>query len=167
LETTVSGVAQVISAQAASLFGVSSGLVLVRNGDELELAGHSGLDADVTEGLHVGLSDERQPAVRAVKTGTTIVDNDLRATMPDGPFSQQLGMQCLLAIPLIARQGPTGCLIIGDTQRKRRFNQEAADEAMLLGPLASSALERARLFADVQLREEHFRSLIENAADVI
>src|SRR5262249_7169627 len=104
---------------------------------------------------------------RAVKTGTTIVDNDLRATMPDGPFSQQLGMQCLLAIPLIARQGPTGCLIIGDTQRKRRFNQEAADEAMLLGPLASSALERARLFADVQLREEHFRSLIENAADVI
>jgi PAS domain S-box-containing protein len=37
----------------------------------------------------------------------------------------------------------------------------------VLGPIASAALERAALFQRVERSEEHFRSLIENASDLI
>src|SRR5262249_40907784 len=46
-------------------------------------------------------------------------------------------------------------------------SREIADETLVLGPIASAALERAELSQRVERSESHFRSLIENASDLI
>ena len=60
----------------------------------------------------------------------------------------------LLAIPLVGRSRSIGCLVLGDANRTHRFTKDIADQAVLIGPLASSALERAWLFQElVQARD--------------
>ena len=60
----------------------------------------------------------------------------------------------MLAIPLVGRSRSIGCLVLGDANRTHRFTKDIADQAILIGPLASSALERAWLFGElVQARD--------------
>jgi len=69
-------------------------------------------------------------------------------------FGSGIDLKSVLAIPMIGRSGKIGCLVLGDVKRTQRFTKDIADQAILIGTLASSALERAWLFGElVQARD--------------
>src|SRR5262249_23305250 len=89
--------------------------------------------------------DADDPAVRAFQAVTPMFENRLAA---ESTLARVLGFKCALAVPLVDRKGPIGCVVLGDA-RSNRFSREIADEAAIVAPLAGAALERVRLFGDV------------------
>ena len=165
LETDPVRIAQLLSAEIAALFRLSCVAVLVPQREGLVVLGEYGLSA---QGLHLPLRDDTAALVEAFVQGRPAVYNDLEeSVMGGGPLCREFGLKSLLALPLVGRDGPIGCFLLGDTRSRHGFSQEIADEALVLAPVASAALERAELFSRVERSEEHFRSLIENASDVI
>jgi len=165
LETDPARVARLVSAEAASLFRLAVVAVLIPERDGLVVLGDHGLSVD---GLHVALGDETAILRAAFRDGKTVFENDLGdGPMAKGPLVRELGLKSALALPLVGGEGTIGCLLLGDTGRSHAFSADIADEARVLGPIASAALERATLFARVERSEEHFRSLIENVSDLV
>jgi len=165
LETDPVCVARLISAEAAALFRVGVVAVLQAKGNGVAILGAHGTSA---EGRDLPLGDDTMLLVQAVRHGQTAFQNDLAGSaMAGGPLCRDLGLRSALAVPLFGREGARGCLLLGHTERSHAFSQEIADETLVLGPIASAALERAALFQKVEQSEEHFRSLIENASDLI
>src|SRR6185369_5061351 len=119
--------------------------------------------------LQIALGDHAPLLTRALEEGTIVFQNALadHPATAAGPLARELGVKCALIVPLIGAAGAMGFLVLGDTSREYRFSQTIADEAVLLGPMATAALARAALFRQVERSEEHFRSLIENASDLI
>jgi PAS domain S-box-containing protein len=167
-------IGRVLCAEGATLFGVRGGMLLLREGDYLvaRSASPAGPSAEM---LRVALYDPTLKLVRAFHAGEPFVDNDI----PDPPppaqrLARKFRLRSALAIPLVGRSGPFGCLVFADDRRPYRFSAEAFDEARLFGTIAATALERARLIdelvgSNTALRhsEEHFRSIIELGTDVI
>ena len=144
LETDPARIAQLISAQAASLFHLNTGAVLVRDSDEFVVLGAHGVAA---EGMRLSLGAPTSLLLRALESGATVFQNDLtESSLADDPLSRELGLRAVLAMPLIGAEGTIGCLLLGHTERTHAFSQEIADEMQLLGPIASAALERVKLF---------------------
>jgi len=165
LETDPLRIARLVSAEAAALFRIGAVGVLVPKGDGLVVLGDHGLSA---EGRQLPLGDETVALVRAFREGTLFFENDLaEGAMASGPLVRDLGLRAVLALPLVGRTGRIGCLLIGDKRRSHAFSREIADETLVLGPIASAALERAELSQRLERSESHFRSLIENASDLI
>jgi len=163
LETDDTRIANVLSSGAASLFRVDTAVLFTLKSDRLIVLGHHGADACV----ELPLGEDTLLLVQAVREGRVAYQNAIAdSTMASGPLAGALGLKCALALPLIGSEGAMGCLLIGDTAREYRFNQQIADQAVLLGPMAAAALARATLFRQVERSEEHFRSLIENASDL-
>ncbi|HLK10762.1 MAG TPA: response regulator [Candidatus Binatia bacterium] len=165
LETDPVRVARLVGAEAATLFRLAAGAILLPQHDGLVVLGAHGLPA---EGLHLPLGDDTAVLVEALREGRAAFQNDLAdGPMGTGPLHRDLGLKSALALPLVGREGTLGCLLLGHTGRSHAFSEEIVDETLVLGPIASAALERAFLFQRVERSEEHFRSLIENASDLI
>jgi two-component system sensor histidine kinase/response regulator len=167
-------IGRLVCAQGAGLFNVTGGVLLLRDGDALVPSGASGPDAAAVQGLRVALSDSGSAAVEAFRTGQPVVVNDVQRSAPTVTRHRYPRLECMLAIPLAGRDGPIGSLVYADVARPYRFSKEIAEEGMLLGAIASAALERADLLQELvrtnavlRRSEEHFRALIENARDVI
>ncbi len=149
-------IARVVCSEAAALAGVSGGVLFVRSEDELVAIGGSGWDADAIARLRLPLGDAPEHiALQAYQRSTTIFENKVATSAMAGAcFDGFVALKCALAIPLVGRSGPLGCLVLGDAKRTHRFTKDIAEEAILIGPLASSALERAWLFGElVQARD--------------
>ncbi|HZP42685.1 MAG TPA: PAS domain S-box protein [Candidatus Binatia bacterium] len=155
-----------VCADGAALFGVSGGVVLVREGDFLVPCGLEAARAADARDLRVPLADTARPSVQAFLAGRPLFVNDVPGE--GGPtHARHPELKCFLAIPLVGRDGPIGCLVYADLVRTHRFTPEIADEGALLGAIAAAALERASLVRDLRSSEEHFRALIERARDMI
>jgi PAS domain S-box-containing protein len=160
--------------EGAALFGVRGAMLLLREGDWLVARG-GGPTGPSAEVLRVSLHDRELKLVRAFHTGEPFVDNDIPyPPPPEQRLARQYRLRSALAIPLVGRSGPFGCLVFADDRRPYRFSAEAFDEARLFGAIAATALERARLFDELvgtntalRRSEEHFRSIIELGSDVI
>jgi GAF domain-containing protein len=165
LETEAGRIARLIAAEVAALFRIDVAAVLVPQRDGLAVLGAHGVEV---EGLQLPLRDDTAVLGSALESGEVAFQNELtEGPLAGGPLRRELGLASVLVVPLMGRAGPVGCLLLGDRRRRYGFSREIADEALVLGPLASAALERAALFAKVERSEEHFRSLIENASDLI
>jgi signal transduction histidine kinase/CheY-like chemotaxis protein/HPt (histidine-containing phosphotransfer) domain-containing protein len=145
LESDRAAVARLVSTEAARLYRVSGGVVLVREDDALVALGGGGSAADVAGDLRLPLAAD-DPVVRAFETLTPVFEI---ALAPESRLAQALGFKCALAIPLVDRAGAVGCVVLGDAKRGQRFTREIADEAAIVAPLAGAALERARLFGEL------------------
>jgi PAS domain S-box-containing protein len=164
LETEPARIAELVSTEVAALFRISSVALLVPQQGGLAVLGAHAIAADGC----VPLQADTAALVDAVRHGTPVFQNELDETpMADGPLHRTFGLRSMLAVPLAGRDGRLGCLLLGDTSSSHAFSQDIADEALVLGSIASAALERAALFQRVERSEEHFRSLIENASDLI
>jgi signal transduction histidine kinase/DNA-binding response OmpR family regulator len=155
-ESDPESIARLVCSEAAALLGVSGGLLFTCHENELIAVGGSGWDADAIRTLRVPLCGAAEHVVvQAYEQSTSVFENKVAASAMAGAcFGASVDLKCVLAIPLIGRSGSIGCLVLGDAKRSHRFTKEIADEAILLGPLASSALERAGLFAElVQARD--------------
>jgi PAS domain S-box-containing protein len=167
-------IARLVCAEGAALFGVPAALLMLREGDFLVA---QGLDASggAAEPLRVSIHDRQLKLVRAFHTGEPFVDNYIPdPAPPEQRLARKFRLRSAMAIPLVGRSGPFGCLIFADDRRPYRFSEEAVDEARLFGAIAASALERAELFDELlrsnsalRRSEEHFRSLIELGSDVV
>ena len=155
-ESDPQAIARLVCSEAATLAGVSGGLLFVRSESELAAIGGSGWEADAIRRLRVSLAaTPEHVVVQAYERSTTVFENKVAASpMAHTCFGGAVGLKCVLAIPLVGRSGPLGCLVLGDATRTHRFTKDIAEEAILIGPLASSALERAWLFGElVQARD--------------
>jgi signal transduction histidine kinase/DNA-binding response OmpR family regulator len=147
VETDPARIAELVSQQAAAVFRLGVVAVLVPNGDGLAVLNGHGLSA---HGLQLPLRDDTAVLVQAFREGLMVFQNDLAdGPMRDGPLCRELGLKSVLVLPLTGRDGTIGCLLLGNTQRRHGFSQEIADETLVLGPIASAALERAALFRTV------------------
>jgi signal transduction histidine kinase/CheY-like chemotaxis protein len=147
LETDPVRVARLVAAEAAALFRIDIVAVLLPEGDGLVVLGEHGF---ATERLHLPLADETALLARAFHDGDLAFQNDLAdGPMGAGPLCRDLGLKSALVVPLVGREGMMGCLLLGSTSRRHGFSQEIADETLVLGPIASAALERAALFHEL------------------
>jgi PAS domain S-box-containing protein len=173
-ETDAFRIGRLVCAEGASLFRVDSSVLFVRKGDELVACGARPAGSPA-ESLRVPLHERTLPLVYAFETGEALFQNDVPDPPPSGArLVREFGIKCSLVIPLHGRSGPLGCLTFSDTRRPYCFGEHAMDDARLLSAIATSALERADLFAELHatnaaLRrsEEQFRSIIELGSDVI
>jgi PAS domain S-box-containing protein len=164
LETDPVRIARLVSSEAAAVFRVGAAAVLLPERDGLIVLGSHGVDA---EGLRLPWAEDAL-VLRALRDGQVVFHNELAESEPaHGPLYRALGLKSALAVPLIGRVGPIGCLLLGDAQRSHGFSDEIAEETHVLGPILSAALERAMLVAKVERSEAYFRSLIEKASDLI
>ena len=155
-ESDPESIARLVCSEAAALLRVSGGLLFIRDENELVAVGGSGWDADAIRALRVPLADTGEHVVRqAYERSATVFENKVAASpMAHACFDPRIDLKCVLAIPLVGRSGSIGCLVLGDANRTYRFTKDIADQAILIGPLATSALERAWLFQElVQARD--------------
>jgi signal transduction histidine kinase/DNA-binding response OmpR family regulator len=147
LETDPVRVARLVAAEAATLFRVDVVAVLLPERDGLVVLGEHGFAAGR---LHLPLVDETALLASAFRDGALVFQNDLAdGPMGAGPLCRDLGLKSALALPLVGREGMMGCLLLGSTKRRHGFSQEIADETLVLGPIASAALERVVLFHEL------------------
>jgi signal transduction histidine kinase len=156
-ETDSHRIAELLSAEVVALFRLSCAAVLVPQARGLVVLGAHGL---AERDVWIPLRDDTAVLGDAMQSGTSVFQNDLdESAMSGGPLCRELGLKSVLGLPLVGRDGPLGCLLLGNTKSRNGFSVEIADEAMVLGPLASAALERAALFqADAARKRELARA---------
>ena len=160
LETDPQSIARVVTAEVASLFHVTAVAVMSLQGRELVPVGSYGITAD---DLRVSL-DETTVLERAC-AGEPAFENELDRK-PEGAAAvyARLGLRSALALPLVGREGVVGSLLLGHTDRRHGFSQDIMDEALVLGPIVSAALDRAALFQKrqrTQTREAGQKQVLE------
>ena len=160
LETDAAGVARIVGADVAMLFHLAVvGLLVPGREGLLVLGGHG-----VAEGIRLPL-DATTGMLATALAGESAFQNELsEGPAAAGPLCTTLGLRSALALPLVGSDGPIGCLLLGHTQRSHGFSQEIADEALVLGPIVSAALERAALFqkrSRTQAREGGQKQVLE------
>ena len=97
----------------------------------------------------MSLDEQGLVPVQVFRTGEPIFENAIEDAPPEQRLKHEFGVKSALCIPLIGRTGPLGCLGFLDTGRSYRFAANALEDARLLGAIATSALERARLFREL------------------
>jgi len=161
LETEPESIARVVSDEVAALFHLAPVAVLVPQGDGLVLLGGHGAAA---KDLRLPL-DETTTIVARAYSGEAAFENELAdGPAAGGPLCRELGLKAALALPLVGSEGPIGCLLLGHAERRHAFGQDIVDEALVLGPIVSAALERAALFQKrqrAQAREAGQKQVLE------
>jgi signal transduction histidine kinase/DNA-binding NarL/FixJ family response regulator len=75
------------------------------------------------------------------------------------------GVQCLMAIPLLARGEVIGVIIVDTTERGRTFTADERSLAETVAGQVASAVHNARLFDEVQRRAEEMAAFARAAED--
>lgn len=174
---TPAAVLPLVAQQAATLVG-DLAVVRLLSGDGrwLDPVAVDHPDPTVRDEANTLLSAERHPVEQgatgaALRTGRPVrvagaaLETLRRATDPRlWPPLPRTPTDALLAVPLLVDGRGIGTLSVSRAATRRpyreddeRFLQELADRAAL-------AIERARLFADIQASEERFRRIFEYAA---
>jgi signal transduction histidine kinase/DNA-binding response OmpR family regulator len=160
LETDAASIARVVGADVATLFHLAAVALLVPQRGELVVLGGHG----VAEGTRLPLDATTAVLARALD-GEAAFQNELaEGPAAGGPLGATLGLRSALALPLVGGDGPIGCLLLGHATRSHGFSQEIVDEALVLGPIVSAALERAALFqkrSRTQAREAGQKQVLE------
>jgi signal transduction histidine kinase len=103
-------------------------------GKELSLAAAHGMDAERLTGMHLDLSEDRSPIVRALKTGQ--VQTVGRLEPEEAPSGTAFGQRSLTAVPLSGQDRPLGVVSID------RLAQDRPPEAAIL-EMVQSVVEQA------------------------
>jgi signal transduction histidine kinase/DNA-binding NarL/FixJ family response regulator len=168
-ENDAVSIGRVLCTRGASLFDVTSAIVLLRDADMLVSVARAGTPNDQRP-IGLPLIDAASPLTNALDQGRPVFVNDAVATaLGSDPLVQALGASSLLVIPLVGQSGPLGCLVYGDRTRHYAFSPAIAEEAMLLAGIGVAALERAH-YAEVEearhYAEQHAAGLARYAADL-
>jgi signal transduction histidine kinase/CheY-like chemotaxis protein len=160
LETDPESIARIVSTEVAALFHVPAVAVLSPHGRHLVPIGAHGMAAgDVRVPLQETTVFERACA------GEPAFENELdRKPANAAAVYEALGLKSALALPLVGREGPIGCLLLGHTESRHAFSQDIMDEALVLGPIVSAVLDRAALFQKrqrAQTREAGQKQVLE------
>jgi signal transduction histidine kinase len=132
------------------LMGTHLCALLLRNGDELRLVAHEGLEAEVVrafERLRVGDSLSGWVAKHGKPLAVADMKKDPRAKFVD--LTERYGYRSYLCVPLRRGVEPIGTLEVV-TREPRRFSQEEQELMSAFADQAAVAIENARLFAETR-----------------
>ncbi|HEY3297933.1 MAG TPA: PAS domain S-box protein [Armatimonadota bacterium] len=137
--------------EGTQAIGAESGLVSIREGDELIARYTYGGSRDI---LDARFTEEQYPlAAIAIRTKKPVVINDVYSDKRiDKRLAEKYQLRSILLLPLIAKSQVVGLLSFQYHSKTAVFSQAVVDFGTKLASSASLALENARLFKE--LRDE-------------
>lgn len=130
--------------------------------EQLEAVGMAPSEGEVAERLRsLAISQRRAPIfvqrVLAGQVQTVSTEGLLELEPPVRQLATEIAAEELLVLPLVARNGAVGALVVDNRRGGRRFG--AADRTLLEGLAAQAvvALANARLVEDLRRSREHVR----------
>lgn len=135
-------------------------------------AGEAGL-LMMERGFSIALDDPNSIVARAARTGQQAISNDVTQAESYKPNDLLPNTRSELALPMIANDQLVGVLDVQSDQTNR-FDEEDAQVLGILAAQVAVAVQNARTFdaldsaqQELERRENYYRSLIENASDII
>ncbi|MBN1381564.1 MAG: PAS domain S-box protein [Deltaproteobacteria bacterium] len=122
--------------------------------------------------FHLNNPLSRGPLVEVFHKKTPIIVNDISEIAPQlSPRSQEfaktLGAESFVCVPIIYERESMGVLLVDNIKSKRRLSQSDVNLLMGIAPQVAISLNNAISYQKIQESEERFRSLSENAPDII
>ncbi len=142
-----------ICRESAEAFNVDSGLVWLAEGEELVGFAGYGVGREAFLGARTRLDDPVTLGARVLyQRRSEFVNQATSSDRINQPLLGKLGLQSLLAAPMLKGDTPIGTLVIGDSTNADRFTAADIDRAKVLATHAAIAIENARLFQAEQHR---------------
>lgn len=120
-------------------------------------------------------SREDDPSQVAFRTGQPILiehipDELLVERIPDPEqlrMVRAMGLESFMIVPMVNRGRALGLLTFVSSKPGRRYAQADLDLAQELARRAATAIDNARLYADVRASEERYRSLVSATTSIV
>ena len=164
----ITKIAEEVTRTAVELTGAMSAYVervISRNGDVVVIAGSG--ERIPANGIVVPFPGSLTEDLAA--SGEPLVIDSVRSVGAGmAPYLTEACGECAgLIVPLLSEGDLVGCMVLLRDLSDPAFTRKEASTARLLGDLASVALRRVTREAELQMRQERFVALAENAADAI
>jgi len=164
-----------VLASATESAGADRGLLLLDREGELMLVAESKLgetNTDFDEALAFAEAREQLPSSAiyyVVRTGVALVVDDVRGDVrfSGDPYVKAEGIRSLLCMPIIKQGVRMGALVLESRQHTGVFTDARLETSRLLLAQAASAIDNARLYAELARSEAQWRSLVDGAPDMI
>ena len=154
---------QVAVAQAARVAHVPHAFVLLFEPDQKTLrVVASNLDEPDSVGQLLG-TEQPSLARACIERGTPLVEYQIGEgnTRVALTLATRFGHQALVAVPLLARGGPVGAMVLGETRKGRTFSDSEINRARAVGHQLAVAIANARLYEGERQRVEELNLLLE------
>jgi predicted ATPase/signal transduction histidine kinase/tRNA A-37 threonylcarbamoyl transferase component Bud32 len=104
-----------------------------------------------------------------LRTGEPLVVDDARsdARFAADPYVLSSGVRSLLCMPIVKQQARVGALVLENRLATRAFTEHRLETLKILLGQAASALDNARLYAQLERSEAQWRSLVDGVPDTI
>ena len=107
-------------------------------------------------------------AAETVRIRTPIVVEEAhKSPIVNQRLRRYFGHKSLLSVPLIVKDKVLGAIVLGETQRTRRFTEEEVELAATIASSAAVAIENARLYEEIWKTKNFLNNVIESSADSI
>jgi PAS domain S-box-containing protein len=122
----------------------------------------SGRPASVPVGQNKSTPANYDIVLAAFSSGLTIVENDCRDSrlIPEA-WVTEFHLKSCLSAPIMVGDRAVGVLRLDDTRRFNRFRPDDTEFIKLVSQIMATALEAARLFAQMKSSEQRFSQLVE------
>ena len=104
-----------------------------------------------------------------LRTGSAVVVDDVveDSRFNTDPYVLRSGVRSVLCMPIIKQSARIGALVLENRLQAKAFTDERLETSRILLAQAASALDNARLYAELARSEAQWRSLVDGAPDVI
>jgi GAF domain-containing protein len=136
--------------------------------------GYNPKDEDYLKGTQFHLDNplSRGTAVEAFRTQKPILVNDVAEIEGDLSkksldFVRAMGSQSFICVPIVYKGQSMGILVVDNVQSKKPLGQTEVSLLMGIAPQIGIGINNALAYQRLRESEERFRSLSENAPDII
>ncbi|MDI6726102.1 MAG: PAS domain S-box protein, partial [Smithellaceae bacterium] len=122
--------------------------------------------------FHLDNPESKGPVVLAFKEQKPFLISDIK-TLEDQlsekswDFAQRLGVHSFISVPIVYKNVPEGVLAVDNTSARRHYNESDISLLMGIAHQIAISMHNAASHMRIQESEERFRSLSENAPDII
>jgi PAS domain S-box-containing protein len=122
--------------------------------------------------FHLDKPDSRGPAVESFRLQKPILIDDIskienKLTRRSQEFAKMMGAQSFICVPIVFENAALGVLMVDNIRSKRNLRQSDVSLLMGIATQIAISMNNATSYQKVVESEERFRSLSENAPDII
>jgi GAF domain-containing protein len=162
--TALAPALQAIADTCRRLCSADAARVHLLEGDELVVAnasvGNDRVRIDGAAGIRLRLSSDNYPSARAVRERKTVHVHDLTTEPDSTPLAVATNQRTVLATPLLQAEGVGGAIVLMRGEVKP-FSDREVDLARSFADQAVIAIENARLFNELQARNQEVTDALE------
>ena len=101
--------------------------------------------------VRISLTSEASVTAHCMRSRTPVAVTDLAASpYAASPMAARFGEQSVLALPLLVRDEPIGCVVVDDTRAPRDWSAPEIERAALIAHQLAVAVANARLYDDLK-----------------